>query len=40
MNVQKRREVNMMKDVLLQTDMPDIRFLRKGKVRDIYEVVV
>ncbi len=28
----------MMKDVLLQTDMPDIRFLRKGKVRDIYEV--
>lgn len=27
-----------MKDVLLQTDMPDIRFLRKGKVRDIYEV--
>jgi phosphoribosylaminoimidazole-succinocarboxamide synthase len=27
-----------MNNVLLQTDMPDIRFLRKGKVRDIYEV--
>lgn len=38
MNVQKRREVNMMKNVLLQTDMSDITFLRKGKVRDIYEV--
>jgi len=28
----------MMVNVLLQTNMPDIRFLRKGKVRDIYEV--
>jgi phosphoribosylaminoimidazole-succinocarboxamide synthase len=28
----------MMDNVLLQTDMPDIRFLRRGKVRDIYEV--
>lgn len=28
----------MMDSVLLQTDMPDIKFLRKGKVRDIYEV--
>ena len=27
-----------MDKVLLQTDMPGIRFLRKGKVRDIYEV--
>lgn len=27
-----------MDSVLLQTDMPDIKFLRKGKVRDIYEV--
>jgi len=28
----------MMDSVLLQTDMPDLKFLRKGKVRDIYEV--
>jgi phosphoribosylaminoimidazole-succinocarboxamide synthase len=28
----------MMDNVLLQTNMPDIRFLRRGKVRDIYEV--
>jgi phosphoribosylaminoimidazole-succinocarboxamide synthase len=28
----------MMNNVLLQTNMPDIRFLRRGKVRDIYEV--
>jgi len=28
----------MMDNVHLQTDMPDIRFLRRGKVRDIYEV--
>lgn len=27
-----------MDDVLLQTNMPDIKFLRKGKVRDIYEI--
>ncbi len=27
-----------MTNVLLQTDMPDIKFLRKGKVRDIYEI--
>lgn len=27
-----------MDSVLLQTDMPDLKFLRKGKVRDIYEV--
>ena len=27
-----------MDNILLQTDMPDITFLRKGKVRDIYEV--
>lgn len=27
-----------MDSVLLQTNMPDIKFLRKGKVRDIYEV--
>jgi len=27
-----------MDNVLLQTDMPGIKFLRKGKVRDIYEV--
>lgn len=27
-----------MDNVLLQTNMPDIRFLRRGKVRDIYEV--
>jgi phosphoribosylaminoimidazole-succinocarboxamide synthase len=27
-----------MDKVLLQTDMPGIKFLRKGKVRDIYEV--
>ena len=27
-----------MVDVLLQTDMPGIKFLRRGKVRDIYEV--
>src|SRR5512134_3023376 len=28
----------MLDNVLLQTNMPDIRFLRRGKVRDIYEV--
>jgi len=38
MNVQKQRKEKMMENVLLQTDMPDIRFLRKGKVRDIYAV--
>ncbi len=38
MSVQKRREEKIMNNVLLQTDMPDITFLRKGKVRDIYEV--
>ena len=27
-----------MEKVLLKTDMPDIKFLRSGKVRDIYEV--
>jgi phosphoribosylaminoimidazole-succinocarboxamide synthase len=27
-----------MEKILLNTDMPDIKFLRKGKVRDIYEL--
>ena len=38
MSIQKLHEENMMDNVLLQTSMPDITFLRKGKVRDIYEV--
>ncbi len=27
-----------MTDVLIQTDFPDVKLLRRGKVRDVYEV--
>lgn len=37
MYTQVKKETDMDK-VLLQTDMPDIPFLRKGKVRDIYDL--
>lgn len=38
MYVQKTLKEKAMNNVLLKTEMPDITFLRKGKVRDIYEV--